>query len=83
MVQGIVDQSASRKRLKCQGVFMCTPLWRGTMAYRFLAFALVFNTVVCSVLGGLLLGLQGSTRNWNILEVSLATFILETFRPME
>ena len=63
---------------------MCTPLWHGTMAvYRFLAFALVFNTVVCSVLGGLLLGLQGSTRNWNILEVSLATFILETFRPME
>ena len=44
MVQGLVDQSASRKRLKCQGVFMCTPLWRGTMAvYRFLAFALFFS----------------------------------------
>ena len=44
-VQGLVDQSASRKRLKCQGVFMCTPLWCGTMAvYRFLASALLFNT---------------------------------------
>ena len=41
LVQGSVDQSASRKRLKCQGVFMFTPLWRGTMAvYRFLASAL-------------------------------------------
>ena len=40
VVQGLVDQPESRERLKCQGVFMCTPLWRGTMAvYRFLASA--------------------------------------------
>ena len=40
-VQGLVDQSASRERFKCQGVFiMCTTLWRGTKAvYRFLASA--------------------------------------------
>ena len=37
-VQSLLDESASRENLKCQGVFTCTPFWRETMAvYRLLA----------------------------------------------